>query len=303
MEKKEKSKRKISSILIIILTIALLIFIGLDIYRKVQITNLSEDEMIHVTDSFVEYSSSNNEFRIICKNEEYRISRIMIDKEQINSIKEDDELYLGLYNDEIVITIKVNGNDLITLNESRVNYQENIKILSIVFSVIFASILFLYLAVPKIVDKVLDKKNKKHLQKEIETTKIENINKKVYESIISSIKKDNGRYYSDAFDILDNNELIPTFTRAMLDYIDENEIYMLYDNNPDDDSMAYILFKLGDKLSIEVLFKNEEGYYEVSDELHWYFPCGTATDDESKKYKYAINYFIESNYDIVKEGD
>lgn len=118
MEKKEKRERKISSILMrkrktngkfeIIWLIVLFIFIGLYIYPKVQIANLAEDELIHVTDSFVGYSSSGYEFRLICKNEEYRISKIIIDKEQINSIKEDDALYLGLYNDEMVITIKVN---------------------------------------------------------------------------------------------------------------------------------------------------------------------------------------------------
>ena len=90
------------------------------------------------------------------------------------------------------------------------------------------------------------------------------INDDIYKKTQESIKVINGNYYCSILELIFDDKVIPTVCKAILDYIDENKIYVMIDDGGKDECLALVFYKLNDRLMIEQEFRdNDEPFFET----------------------------------------
>ena len=252
-----------------------------------------EKALCYVEEYFKDYRIDDTYYKINCiDGDEYKITKIVSDSEMLDLISEGDKLKLSIHKNEIV-ELNVNGKDILVLEVYQDTYHRQFIItIIIVFIFIIAFIGGKY--VVNKFDKAINQKieNEKHFD--------DYVDEEVYKRIQNSITKKNGIYRCNILEEISDDRLVTTFCRAIIDYINEGELVFMIDECGTEDSLALVFFKMNDKLYFEQLFKEEDGMFELSTELYWYYPGGNITDDEASKFLRAVKEFKLFNKDLVK---
>lgn len=284
-----------------LIVIGVICFVGYSfiIFEQYTYSSISENELDYVTDIYVDYTDTNNSYRIKCANGNYFLPKVLLKKDEVKSINPDDTLYLGLYKDKTILTIKVNDNDLISIDDCHNKYARQYKLSLFIVSCATFLIVGISIGVNLIKKKSLQKDDER-IKKEVEQLDINKINKKIYNEIIESIQKIEGKYYCSILNKIEDDALNSTFVKAMLDYLDEDEIYLMIDSSGKDESLALIFYKLNNKLFFDISFKNDNNKFDISNDLLWYYPSIKPTKEECLKFKKAVDKFLLDNENVEK---
>ena len=81
----------------------------------------------------------------------------------------------------------------------------------------------------------------------------EKIDDKVYKSIQDSIYKKNGYLRCNILEQIESDELVYTFYKSMIDYLNDRELVLLIDDGCLDDGLAMAFYKDKEKLYFEMM--------------------------------------------------
>lgn len=281
--KKNGSKIKnilslIFSIFLIFLAIGLLSYFVFDQYSH---TIIKEEALEQVQETFESYSRSKSSYKIHCKSENiYRITKILIKEDEIDSILADDVLLLGIRKNEIIV-ISVNDKALITIEECHSRYRDQMNITIIVVSLL--AVLLISLGI--FLFYFSKKPYKRNLSKRV-------INEKLQKEILSSIVQENGIYRCDILEKIEEDDSEYTLYCALKEFLEEDELVFMIDQAGKEDGLALIFYRLENNISFEEAYLEEDGSYELDDMLFWWYPSmEEATKVEQEKYRKAIERF------------
>ena len=130
----------------------------------------------------------------------------------------------------------------------------------------------------------------------------EKIDDKVYKSIQDSIYKKNGYLRCNILEQIENDELVYTFYKAMIDYLYDRELVLLIDDGCTDDGLAMVFYKDGKKLYFNTIFREGNKPFEIERSLFWYYPYDAkVTKEESEAFIDAVEEYITFNKDLLKK--
>ena len=273
---------------IIFSVICLVLFIGLIVYfvsRPYNYSKLEESSLTKVEENYESYSTTKSKYKIKCiSGNEYELDRFLVEYEIIESFNNNDKLVLHIYNKDI-IELEINDNVILNLESSNQKYYENFKTLlitSITFSLVIVAISI----------KMRSNNSKKNVKEEL--------NQNLYLEIQDSIHEENGILKCNLLKYYDDDENIYTFYKAMLDYIDEDKIYFMSEDD-NGAEIGYIFYKLGLKLYAFDDWRDNKEPYEINGELvEWYYPDVKVTDEAKEKFFLALEEFEDNHKDLIK---
>ena len=276
---------------IIFSTICLLLFIGLIVYfvgRPYRYSRLEKDSLELKEEKYESYSTTRSTYKIKCvSGNEYEIDSLLVNDELIKTINSNDLLILYVSNKD-VMELQVNDTVLLSLEESKDKYHENFKTLlitSLTFTVVIISISVAYEI------KMRKKDPSKNIKKEL--------NQEVYYAIQNSIKEENGILKCELSNYVDDFDNTYTFYKAILDYIEEDKIYFMIEDDYDE-QIGFMFYKLGLKLYFDEYGRKGDEPFEVDSAFSWYYPNVSATDEAKSKFSLALKEFAENNKDLIK---
>lgn len=282
-------------ILFVISILIFVFFFGITFLDQYQFTKVNKEDLIFAEGIFDHYTSSKNNYLIICEDgKEYKLSLIHGDEEHVNLLKNGDKLVLGMYDDRIV-EMSVNDNKILSIEDCVENYKNQIKFISIFFPS-FILLIIISIVVSNHFMKKFNKKNN------IDGIKYkEELNEELYNVIQNSIYNKNGYLRCNILEQLDGENVEYTFYKALLDYIEENEIVLMIEDGCLNDEMAFVFYKENNKLYFNELFRDGEVPFEIDEILFWEYPFdGKVTKEEQQRFNYALNLYIQDNNEILK---
>ena len=100
---------------------------------------------------------------------------------------------------------------------------------------------------------------------------------------------------------IESDELVYTFYKAMIDYLNDRELVLLIDDGCTDDGLAMTFYKDGEKLYFNTIFRETDKPFEIERSLFWYYPYDAkVTEEESEAFIDAVENFIIFNKDLLK---
>ena len=128
------------------------------------------------------------------------------------------------------------------------------------------------------------------------------IDDKVYKSIQDSIYKKNGYLRCNILEQIENDELVYTFYKAMIDYLNDRELVLLIDDGCLDDGLAMAFYKDKEKLYFEMIYRDGKEPFEIEEKLFWYYPYNSkVTKEEQREFNNAVEEYITFNKDLLKK--
>ena len=296
MELKDKL---IFSFLYIIMIVSFTI--GL-IYEYEQ-ANIQKEDLIVVTESFSESKKIKGDYQIICESgKEYLLSYKIADDEDIEYLKQGDELVLSINRNRIV-EFNVNGEGIINIEDFRQGYARNFKKSVIVLPSVAVGMILLLIGLNLLIKKIdTDYRIGNYKGKSIKVN--ETIDEKVYRSIQNSIYKKNGYLRCNILEQIESDQIVYTFYKAMIDYLNDRELVLLIDDGCLDDGLAMVFYKDNNKLYFNMIYRDGKEPFEIEEELFWYYPYDAkVTKEESKAFVDAVEEYITYNKDLLKFTD
>lgn len=289
---------KAAMLLLYILCICGCIALLVDQYKK---TTVTLEQTTIVEDKFVEVQKDSSYYKFICESDTYTINQYLIDKDTIDKLKKNDGLTFSLYGNNGIVQISKN-NELLysyeTYNlKAKKQFNISVIILPIFFIVVNGVLLVIYFVVARKKKYIKDEEIEELVGQDFD---LNSINQEEYDKLISSIKRNDNIYEGSFFDIMSDEENIPTLIKVLLDYFNEDEINLLID--PNEKGMALLLFILNDKVTLDIVFE-ENGIYEVSKELIWYYPRCKVLSEERTKYLSELKLYALDNPNIKIVGN
>ena len=292
-----KLKDKIIFAFLYIVMIAIFTFTLIDEHKY---ATIQKDELTIVTEVFSESKNIKGDYKIICDSgKEYLLAYIIADDEHIDGIKPGDELILSIDKNRI-FEFKVNGEVIISLEESNQIYNEHFKTLLVIFPSVIVGMILLSVGIHFLFKKI--EKDYIEGNYKINNVKInEVVDEKVYKSIQDSIYKKNGYLRCNILEQIENDELVYTFYKAMIDYLNNRELVLLIDDGCTDNGLAMVFYKDGNKLYFNTIFREENKPFEIERSLFWYYPFDAkVTEEESEAFVDAVDEYIIYNKDLLK---
>ena len=288
-------------IIFTILYIIMIIGFSIGLFFEHKYANIQKDELTVVTESFSESKNIQGDYKIICDSgKEYLLAYIIADDEHIDGIKPGDELILSVDKNRI-FEFTVNGEVIISLEESNQIYNEHFKTLLVIFPSVIVGMILLSVGIHFLFKKI----EQDYVEGNYKSNSVkinEKIDDKVYKSIQDSIYKKNGYLRCNILEQIENDELVYTFYKAMIDYLNDRELVLLIDDGCTDDGLSMAFYKDGNKLYFNTIFREENKPFEIERSLFWYYPYNSkVTKEESKAFIDAVGEYIAINKDLLKK--
>ena len=292
-----KLKDKIIFAFLYIVMIAIFTFTLIDEHKY---ATIQKDELTIVTEVFSESKNIKGDYKIICDSgKEYLLAYIIADDEHIDGIKPGDELILSVDKNRI-FEFTVNGEVIISLEESNQIYNEHFKTLLVIFPSVIVCMILLSVGIHFLFKKI----EKDYVEGNYKSNYVkinEVVDEKVYKSIQDSIYKKNGYLRCNILEQIESDELVYTFYKAMIDYLNDRELILLIDDGCTDDGLAMAFYKDGNKLYFNTIFREENKPFEIERSLFWYYPFDAkVTEEESKVFFDVVDEYITFNKDLLK---
>ena len=262
---------------------------------------IQKDELTIVTEVFSESKNVKGDYKIICDSgKEYLLAYIIADDDHIEGIKPGDELILSVDKNRI-FEFTVNGEVIISLEESNQIYNEHFKTLLVIFPSVIVGMILLSVGIHFLFKKIeQDYVEGNYKSNYVKINEV--VDEKVYKSIQDSIYKKNGYLRCNILEQIENDELVYTFYKAMIDYLNDRELVLLIDNGCLDDGLAMVFYKDGNKLYFNTLFREGNKPFEIERSLFWYYPFDAkVTKEESKAFVDAVDEYMTYNKDLLKK--
>lgn len=295
-----KLKDKIIFAFLYIVMIAIFTFTLIDEHKY---ATIQKDELTIVTEVFSESKKIKGDYKIICDSgKEYLLAYIIADDEHIDGIKPGDELILSVDKNRI-FEFTVNGEVIISLEESNQIYNEHFKTLLVIFPSVIVGMILLSVGIHFLFKKI----EKDYVEENYKSNYVkinEVVDEKVYKSIQDSIYKKNGYLRCNILEQIESDELVYTFYKAMIDYLNDRELILLIDYGRTDDGLAMAFYKDVDKLYFNTIFREGNKPFEIERSLFWYYPYDAkVTKEESKAFVDAVEEYITYNKVLLKFTD
>jgi hypothetical protein len=264
---------------------------------------IQKDELTIVTEVFSESKNIQGDYKIICDSgKEYLLAYIIADDEHIEGIKPGDELILSIDKNRI-FEFTVNGEVIISLEESNQIYNEHFKTLLVIFPSVIVGMILLSVGIHFLFKKIeQDYVEGNYKSNYVKINEV--VDEKVYKSIQDSIYKKNGYLRCNILEQIESDELVYTFYKAMIDYLNDRELILLIDDGCTDDGLAMVFYKDGNKLYFNTIFREENKPFEIERSLFWYYPYDAkVTKEESEAFVDAVEEYITYNKDLLKFTD
>ena len=293
-----KLKDKIIFAFLYIVMIAIFTFTLIDEHKY---ATIQKEELTIVTEVFSESKNIKGDYKIICDSgTEYLLAYIIADDEHIEGIKPGDVLILSIDKNRI-FEFTVNGEIIISLEKSNQIYNEHFKTLLVIFPSVILGMILLSVGIHFLFKKI----EKDYVEGNYKSNSVkinEKIDDKVYKSIQDSIYKKNGYLRCNILEQIENDELVYTFYKAMIDYLNDRELVLLIDDGCTDDGLAMAFYKDGNKLYFNTVFREENKPFEIGRSLFWYYPFDAkVTKEESKAFVDAVDEYMTYNKDLLKK--
>lgn len=295
-----KLKDKIIFAFLYIVMIAIFTFTLIDEHKY---ATIQKDELTIVTEVFSESKKIKGDYKIICDSgKEYLLAYIIADDEHIDGIKPGDELILSVDKNRI-FEFTVNGEVIISLEESNQIYNEHFKTLLVIFPSVIVGMILLSVGIHFLFKKI----EKDYVEENYKSNYVkinEVVDEKVYKSIQDSIYKKSGYLRCNILEQIESDELVYTFYKAMIDYLNDRELILLIDYGRTDDGLAMAFYKDVDKLYFNTIFREGNKPFEIERSLFWYYPYDAkVTKEESKAFVDAVEEYITYNKVLLKFTD
>ncbi len=286
-------------ILMITANLLLIALFVMSTYKSYQFTKLEESDLTYIKTTFDSYKTTKRMYKIICKDQStYQITKILADDEHLEQLKPDDLIILSVVDNDVV-ELEVNGQKIITLDDCYKKHKNQIKFLTI-----FVPLFLIFInGFPGLIF-FLSKKllNITNQEKSIKLN--ETLYKAVYNNVLQSIYVKKGVYHCNILEQIESDLLVFTITKAIIDYINNNELVLMIDDGCKNDEMAFIFYKLGEKLYINQVFRDGIEPFEIDNQLFWYYPDNAkVTKEEQKLFEQAIKQFLLFDEELLKVVD
>lgn len=288
-----KLKDKLIFTVLFIVLIVVFSFILVDEYR---LANIKKENLSYVTEIFTSSRKTKHNYIIKCESgNEYSITYILTDDEHIEVLNEGDILELGIYKNNI-IELTSNGNVIISVDDCNIRYTKQFKISIIVLPSVTVGLIIIIIVGTIIFKRIIYKKKVNSCIKENEV-----IDEKIYNAIQKSIYKKNGILRCNILELIEKEDLVYTFYKALLDYINDRELVLMIDDICLNDELALVFYKSGEKLYFTQLFRDGKEPFELEKNLYWYYPYGSEiTVTEKKEFLQAVEEYMLFNPDLLK---
>jgi hypothetical protein len=288
-----KLKDKLIFTVLFIVLIVVFSFILVDQYR---LANIKKENLSYVTEIFTSSRKTKNKYIIKCESgNEYSITYILTDDENIEVLNEGDVLELGIYKNDI-IELASNGNVIISVDDCNIRYTKQFKISIIVLPSVIVGLIILIIVGTILFKRIIYKEKVNYCIKENEV-----IDEKIYNAIQKSIYKKNGILRCNILELIEREDLVYTFYKALLDYINDRELVLMIDDVCLNDELALVFYKSGEKLYFTQLFRDGKEPFELEKNLYWYYPYGSEiTVTEKKEFLQAVEEYMLFNPDLLK---
>ena len=101
---------------------------------------------------------------------------------------------------------------------------------------------------------------------------------------------------------IESDELVYTFYKAMIDYLNDRELVLLIDDGCLDDGLAMAFYKDKEKLYFEMIYRDGKEPFEIEEKLFWYYPYNSkVTKEEQREFNNAVEEYITFNKDLLKK--
>lgn len=258
--------------------------------RYFSYSKIAEDDLEYVTDTYDSYSKGKIYYKIKCLDNTYEILILLIDKEDLDGLKANDELSLGIVGEGEIVAVSVNGEPRLTLEDCLQKIKDNTVSSLIIIPSIYTGILLGIIGFYYFINRFIYRK-------------YSSLKTDAYacRRIIDSVKLGNGKYYCDILENLPDSGDDSALVRAMLDTIDEDRVYLMFDKNDSAETSAFIFYRLGKKLYYEFLVRHDNEPFEIFlDSFCWLNPVEFPSKNEKGQYEVALRELLNTYPELIK---
>lgn len=294
-----KTKNQIMFIVLYILMIVIFSFVLSNQYKY---SHIQENELTTVSEVFDYSAKEKNHYTIYCESgNKYNISYISADDEHIDCLKAGDVLSLGLDHKQ-VLKLEANGLTIISIEDCNYRYAKQFKVSVIVCPIMIMVVVLIHTGLNFWLKKIENNYKCNYNNSIVKTHEI--IDKKLYKKIQESIYKKEGYLRCNILEQIESDELVYTFYKSMIDYLNDRELVLLIDDGCLDDGLAMAFYKDKEKLYFEIIYRDGKEPFEIERSLFWYYPYDAkVTKEESKAFVDAVEEYITYNKDLLKFTD
>lgn len=250
-------------------------------------SNIQKDDLTYVSETYLGYKKKKYSYQITCESGNmYLLKLILADDEYFDNIQKGDRLTLGVV-DNIIVEFSVNDSIIVSIDDCNQKYTKQFNI-----SIIVIPILIIVSALVLLGVKLINKR----------TTKInETVDHNVYYNIQNSIYESNGVLHCNILEQMENDNLIYTFYKAMIDYLNDNELVLLIDDGCMNDELALVFYKNNNKLYFNQIYRENNEPFEIEKNVFWYYPIDAiVTKKEKELFNDAVDEYVSNNSELLR---
>lgn len=292
-----KTKNQIMFIVLYILMIVIFSFVLSNQYKY---SHIQENELTIVSEVFDYSAKEKNHYTIYCESgNKYIISYISADDEHIDCLKAGDVLSLGLDHKQ-VLKLETNGLTIISIEDCNYRYTKQFKVSVSVCPIMIMVVVLIHIGLNFWLKKIENNYKCNYNNSIVKTNEF--IDKKMYKRIQDSIYKKNGYLRCNILEQIESDELVYTFYKAMIDYLNDRELVLLIDDGCLDDGLAMAFYKDKEKLYFEMIYRDGKEPFEIEKKLFWYYPYNSkVTKEEQREFNNAVEEYVTFNKDLLKK--
>lgn len=290
-----------NKIIFVFLYIVMIVGFTFALINEHKYANIQEQDLTFTTEVFVNSKKTKSSYHITCESgNKYHITQILADDEHLDMLEQGDLLELGLNGNSVIVLVS-NGETIISIDDCNQRYAKNFKTSIIVLPSVIVGMILLLVGINFLYKKI--EKDYIEGNYKINNVKInEVVDEKVYKSIQDSIYKKNGCLRCNILEQIESDELVYTFYKAMIDYLNDRELVILIDDGCIDDGLAMAFYKDKEKLYFEMIYRDGKEPFEIEEKLFWYYPYNSkVTKEEQREFNNAVEEYITFNKDLLKK--
>ena len=290
-----------NKIIFVFLYIVMIVGFTFALINEHKYANIQEQDLTFTTEVFVNSKKTKSSYHITCESgNKYHITQILADDEHLDMLEQGDLLELGLNGNSVIVLVS-NGETIISIDDCNQRYAKNFKTSIIVLPSVMVCMILLPVGIHFLFKKI--EKDYIEGNYKINNVKInEVVDEKVYKSIQDSIYKKNGCLRCNILEQIESDELVYTFYKAMIDYLNDRELVILIDDGCIDDGLAMAFYKDKEKLYFEMIYRDGKEPFEIEEKLFWYYPYNSkVTKEEQREFNNAVEEYITFNKDLLKK--
>ena len=299
LEQERTNANLLVCIIFFIISICLTIILSITLTRDAKLMNLTHDQLNYEIKEFDYYKMSKSSFYLYFKDgTKYEIYGYADGQDDILSLIEKGE-NISFYSldEEIIIELQYNNVYAVNLNNYKNGAHQNF-IISFILIIVFALFGITSLLVGLIIIVKLKSTKRYYYHDSFDDDNI--INKDIYEKIQKSLYKKDGIYHGNILELIESPNLITTFSKAIMDIINDNELTLIIDDCGKDDCIALVFYKLNNKLYFNQIFREKNEAFKIDNDLFWYYPSNLkVTINEKEEFEKAINEYCLFNPNLL----